>query len=300
MPIDLIGAVVAWLVALSGDTGIRLLRGSRDKRMMHDALSVAVGSVVEQADPAVRGSLQAALSQCFSAPLLLQVDISAPIGVWLRSAITEQVMHLENWVNNESGRPFREYVPVDLALLAQQLADAIIVALRQVVALGGLTALVQGVDTAEVLARLDALGLQVSRLETARSVIAEARQGSAEGVSSQAEQGTLAPVPPSGAPHPRAASKGDWVDAVMAFPDIEDPEFRRTVLRLMGDQLRLGHSFAVSYRSVARDHVIEIVGRCWDFKDPQAGRRALADALAWLRPDDKAATHLAQMAEDGL
>src|ERR1035438_9632193 len=114
MPIDLIGAVVAWLVALSGDTGIRLLRGSRDKRMMHDALRVAVGSVVEQADPTVRGSLRAALCECSSAPLLLQVDISVPIGVWLRSAITEQVMQLENWVNNESGRPFREYVSVEI------------------------------------------------------------------------------------------------------------------------------------------------------------------------------------------
>ena len=203
MPIDLIGAVVAWLVALSGDTGIRLLRGSRDKRMMHDALNVAVGAVVEDADPAVQGSLQAALSQCFSSPPLLQADISKPIGVWLRSAITEQVLQLGNWVNNDSGRPFPEDVPVDLALLAEQLANAIIAALRQVVALGGLTALVQGVDTAEVLARLDTLGLQVSRLEAAGSVIPEARQGPAGGITPLAEQ-----VLPARCPHQEPGDRG--------------------------------------------------------------------------------------------
>ena len=84
------------------------------------------------------------------------------------------------------------------------------------------------------------------------------------------------------------ADKDRWIAAVMAFTDIEDPEFRRAVLRLMGDRLELGHAFSASYRPVARDHVFEIVDRCWAFKDPpDAARRALADSLISLRPDDR-------------
>jgi TIR domain/Effector-associated domain 2 len=81
-------------------------------------------------------------------------------------------------------------------------------------------------------------------------------------------------------------TKTALVAVVMEFADIEDPEFRRQVLQLMGDLLGLGRPFAAPYRAMARDHVVAIVDRCWAFKDPDAARRALVGALSELRPDD--------------
>ena len=81
-------------------------------------------------------------------------------------------------------------------------------------------------------------------------------------------------------------TKTALVAVVLQFADIEDPEFRRQVLQLMGDLLGLGRPFAAPYRAMARDHVVAIVDRCWAFKDPDAARRALVEALSELRPDD--------------
>lgn len=159
MPIDLIGAVVAWLVAASGDAGIRLIRGSRDGRMLRKALAVAVDAVVKEADPAVQEPLREGLRMCFSSPPTMKLDGATPTGDWLRSAIAAQVSELEGWVNNDTGRPFYEDAPVDPAWLTERITNAIIEALRQVVASLGLPELVRGVDTTDVLARLDALGL---------------------------------------------------------------------------------------------------------------------------------------------
>jgi Effector-associated domain 2 len=89
-----------------------------------------------------------------------------------------------------------------------------------------------------------------------------------------------------------APSKTALVTAVMGFADIEDPDFRRLVLQQMGDNLGLGRPFPVPYQSMARDHVTAIINRCWDFRDPDAARRALVDALSALRPYDAATDHL--------
>jgi hypothetical protein len=159
MPIDLIGAVVAWLVAASGDAGIRLIRGSGDERMLRKAVRVAVDAVVRDADPALRKQLRAGLTLCFSSPPAMKLDGATPPGAWLRSAITAQVSQLEGWVNNDTGRPFYQDVPVDPAWLSGRVTDAVLGALRQVVASGNLPELFRDMDTTEVLARLDALGL---------------------------------------------------------------------------------------------------------------------------------------------
>ncbi len=98
------------------------------------------------------------------------------------------------------------------------------------------------------------------------------------------------PAPASGVPDPSA--KTSVRNALMEFDDIQDPEFRRQVLRLMGERLGLGYPFSVPYRAMARDHVIEVVDRVWDFRDPAAARSALAGALETLRPDDAATMRL--------
>jgi hypothetical protein len=159
MPIDLIGAVVAWLVAASGDAGIRLIRGSGDEGKLRKAVRVAVEAVVREVDPALQKQLRAGLILCFSSPPAMKLDGTTPTGDWLRSAIVTQVSQLEGWVNNDTGRPFYQDVPVDPAWLSGRVTDAIVGALRQVVASGNLPELVRGVDTTDVLGRLDALGL---------------------------------------------------------------------------------------------------------------------------------------------
>jgi hypothetical protein len=290
MPIDLIAAVVAWLVAASGDAGIRLVRGSRDKRMLREAMQVAVDAVVQQADPTLRNGLRSALAECFSAPPVLQPDGTTPVGDWLRAAIAAQVTQLATWMNNDSQRPFLEDVPVDIGWLAERLTEVIIEALRQVVARGGLPELVRGVDSSDVQARLDALGSQLRLLndsasaETTPEPLREAKHTQAE------------PDLPRNPPSVTSGTKADWTAAVMAFQDMDDPEFRRTVLRLMADRLGLAHTFETSYRPMARDHVLEIIDRCWAFKNKDAARRALADTLISLRPNERAAGELAQLA----
>jgi hypothetical protein len=159
MPIDLIGAVVAWLVSASGDAGIRLVRGSDDRRKLRKALDVAINAVVQDVPRALEQPLGQALALCFSSPPAMKLDGSTPAGDWLRAAIAAQVSQLEGWVNNDTGRPFYHDVPVDPGWLTDRLTDAIIEAMRQVVAASGLPELVHGVDTTDVLARLDTLGL---------------------------------------------------------------------------------------------------------------------------------------------
>lgn len=176
MPIDLIGAVVAWLVAASGDAGIRLIRGSGDERMLRKAVRVAVDAVVREADPALQKQLRAGLTLCFSSPPAMKLDAATRAGDWLPSAIAAQISQLEGWVNNDTGRPFYQDVPVDPAWLSGRVTDAIIGALRQVVASGNLPEVVRDMDTIEVLARLDVLGL-LGQQTTARLKVIEQSVG---------------------------------------------------------------------------------------------------------------------------
>jgi hypothetical protein len=78
----------------------------------------------------------------------------------------------------------------------------------------------------------------------------------------------------------------------MQYADIADPGFRLQVLQVMGDRLGLDAPFAVPYRAMSRDHVMAIVDRCWAFKDPDAARSALVEAMGELRPDDSATDRL--------
>ncbi len=64
-------------------------------------------------------------------------------------------------MHSDTCQPFYQAVPVDRGWLVEQVTNAVLTALRRVVvAAGGLAELVHGLDTTEVLARLDALGVQ--------------------------------------------------------------------------------------------------------------------------------------------
>ncbi|MEU9994553.1 trypsin-like peptidase domain-containing protein [Streptomyces sp. NPDC050848] len=104
------------------------------------------------------------------------------------------------------------------------------------------------------------------------------------------------PLPPA---PPAARAEGDalpdtmWIVAVLqGLPDTEDPEFRRQILRLMGEELGLTTAFQVAYRSHPRDQLLEIVQRCRSFRNPRLAYRALGNAVASLRPDEAAAHEL--------
>lgn len=118
--------------------------------------------------------------------------------------------------------------------------------------------------------------------------------------------GSGAAAPLSGAPAPPTAPvattgsadarcKDAWVSAVMAFSDIQDPDFRRRLLRKMGDNLHLEGPFEAMYSAMARDHVVEIVNSCWAYERSDEARRALADALTSLRPNTRAAANLRRL-----
>jgi tetratricopeptide (TPR) repeat protein len=157
MPVDVVGALVGWVVSLVGDAGIRFVRRSPDERALRKALGLALDRVVEQADLSCQEALRVGLWECFSTGPRVRLDASSSVGEGLRAAIAAQVAQLDQMVHGDSGQPFYQVVEVDREWLAEQVTVAIVTALRQVVAVGGLAELVHGVDTAEVLARLKEL-----------------------------------------------------------------------------------------------------------------------------------------------
>lgn len=167
MPIDLIGALVGWLVQAVGDHGIRLVRGSPDERALRRAVRDALGAVVDQADVSSREALRSGLRQCFSSPPRLLVDLSSPIGESLRAAITAQVAELDQMVNAETGQSFYEDVSVERDWLMGQTADAIIAALRSVVAQGSIAELVHALNASDMSAQVNALSRQLIQLTPA-------------------------------------------------------------------------------------------------------------------------------------
>jgi hypothetical protein len=276
MPIDLIGAVVAWLVAACGDAGIGQVR---DRRKLRKAVRKATDAVVAQVAVPYQDSLRYWLTLCFSFPPELKPTGTNSISGGIRLAIARQVTEFSKRAD-DTGRPFSESLQVELDWLTGEVIEALVGALRQVVAEDDLRALVYGMDTAEILDLLKKLDMKIPVAP------ATTQQGNAPPDGHKPAVGTW----PSA-----MAGKDAWIAAVMAFADIEDPVFRNDVLRLMGDELSLGHPFPVPARQMARDHVIQIVSRCWDFKDPDAARRALAVALRKLRPDDGASEQLARL-----
>jgi hypothetical protein len=96
----------------------------------------------------------------------------------------------------------------------------------------------------------------------------------------------------------RTQLKEEWVAAVMAFSDMQRPEFRSLLLTRMGDALGLGSPFAVPYSAMASDHVNEIVDSCWGYESRGKAFRALGESLIRLRPYTSAADHMRRLLGD--
>ena len=169
MPVDVVGALLGWVVSLVGDA---LVRRSADARALSRALELAMERVVQQTDSLSRDALRLGLRECFSGPPRLGLDARTSVNVGLRRAIEAQVDQLDQMVHGDTGQPFYRVVAVDREWLVDQVTVAIVTALRQVVAGGGLAELVQAVNAGEVLARLDTLGVRVSELTVSASTAA--------------------------------------------------------------------------------------------------------------------------------
>jgi tetratricopeptide (TPR) repeat protein len=162
--IDLTDPVISWIVALAGDTGIRLIFTSRDQRRLHRILDKELEFVVSQVNPEVRAAVEHALIAAVSAPTKLHPDPGVPLGQALRKVIASQLIVLEQWVDEKSDLNFAAATGIEPDVLAERVADAVVSGLRHYVAASGLAELVHGLDTAEVTGKLDAISLQIAGL----------------------------------------------------------------------------------------------------------------------------------------
>ncbi|MEU4497625.1 tetratricopeptide repeat protein [Streptomyces sp. NPDC023998] len=164
MAIDVVSAVVGWLVAFCSDSGVRLVRGQHDERSLKKTMSRALGTVVIQADPAVRPVLERGLARYFAASPKLSFGGAASVRDALTAAVAGQMVELEQWVADATGRPFGDVVDMEPAEFIGQVSEAVVTGLRQYAAAGELTELVRALDTAEIMGRLEVLGLQITEL----------------------------------------------------------------------------------------------------------------------------------------
>ncbi|MFG2332199.1 hypothetical protein ACGFMM_21535 [Streptomyces sp. NPDC048604] len=164
MAVELAGAVVGWLVAFSSDSGVRLIRGQHDERALKKALTHALAPVVAGTDPAVRPVLERGLTRFFAAPSKFRVVNAPSVREALATAVASQMTDLEEWVAVKTGRPFREVVAIEAEEFTARVTQAVVSGLRQYAAAGELTELVRALDTAEIMGRLDVLGMQITDL----------------------------------------------------------------------------------------------------------------------------------------
>jgi len=166
MPVDLVGPIIAWLVSTLGDSGVGLVRSSRDKREFRHAVRGAVEVVAREANlsPETIAALQHGIRRCFLSPPRLRPDSSVSVAEGLRTAIITQLASVEDRVSHDIGRPFHDEAGVEPGWLTVRIADSLIEALRQYVAARSVAELVHGLNAAELSARLEDLGRQVRGL----------------------------------------------------------------------------------------------------------------------------------------
>ncbi|MEV7770262.1 hypothetical protein [Kitasatospora sp. NPDC086791] len=80
-------------------------------------------------------------------------------------------------------------------------------------------------------------------------------------------------------------------------PDLDDPEFRRTVLRDLGRRLGPGTAFAVPYSPQTADHLLNLVHACRSWHEPHSALAELAASLRTLRPGTSAVDWLGAAVE---
>lgn len=159
--LDMVGAVVGWLVSLCGDSGVQLLGDQRDERALRKMIQGSMDSVVASAPPSARRTLERGIAKYFGAPPTLHLDGTVSVREALEAAVDAQIAELDQWVARTTGVPFAEAVAVEPDVLRTRITEAIVSGLRQYAAAGAMSELVHALDTAEILGRINALGLRL-------------------------------------------------------------------------------------------------------------------------------------------
>ncbi|WP_306336358.1 trypsin-like peptidase domain-containing protein [Streptomyces sp. KL118A] len=88
------------------------------------------------------------------------------------------------------------------------------------------------------------------------------------------------------------ATDQDVVNVLLKVKQLGQLQGRFDLLSIMGSLLGMSHAFVVSERSIASDHLREIVGTCRSHKDACAAWTALVSAVETLSPDHAALLEL--------
>ncbi|MFG3054130.1 hypothetical protein ACGFZP_24675 [Kitasatospora sp. NPDC048239] len=88
----------------------------------------------------------------------------------------------------------------------------------------------------------------------------------------------------------------ELVPLLLTIPDMDDPDFRRQVLRGAAERLGSSAPLRVAFRAQAIDHLIETVQACTSHRDPAAALAAVLDTLDFLRPGLAAVDELRTLA----
>ncbi|MEV7770261.1 trypsin-like peptidase domain-containing protein [Kitasatospora sp. NPDC086791] len=76
----------------------------------------------------------------------------------------------------------------------------------------------------------------------------------------------------------------ELLPVLLRVPDMDDPEFRRRVIRTADQVLADRGPLRVAHRSHATDHLLELLDTCLQHREPAAALAAVVDALDFLRP----------------
>lgn len=166
--IGLTDALVGWLVSVIGDAGTRLVWTSRDERRLRQLMSEALDSALGQADPSARPVLEQSVLRALASPGRLLPGPGRTLTETLHDTIRTRLEGLELASGADPALPGGEPEPGPVsAPLAERVANAVISAIRQYVAVSGLEEFVHGLDTEELSGRLDALSQQIEGLTVA-------------------------------------------------------------------------------------------------------------------------------------
>lgn len=162
--LDMVSAVVGWLVSLCGESGVHLVRDQRDERALRKIIQGSMDSVVASAPPSARRTLERGIARYFKAPPTLRLDGTVPVRDAMEAAVDAQIAELDEWVARTTGVPFAEAVGVEPDVLRIRIAEGIVSGLRLYASAGAMSELVHALDTAEILGRINDLDLRLDSL----------------------------------------------------------------------------------------------------------------------------------------
>jgi hypothetical protein len=129
-------AVVAWLVALIGDRGVRgitrAIFGTPQQRALRAAMEVAATPVMESIPAESRASLAKALSECFTEAPSAVLDGRTPVRAALIAAIRAQLAPLADPNITPTGQSYLETQGIDSAAFIDQFTAALLTSIHQV------------------------------------------------------------------------------------------------------------------------------------------------------------------------